>query len=56
MLIFCILLIFALIFTTFDREAYLLDTSKKSHLKHVLYVHEKFKISDFYVFQSNAAT
>jgi len=53
MLIFCIVLIFARIFMTFDRFCCIDD--KKSHLTHVLRAREVQNF-DFQVSQGNAAT
>jgi len=53
--IFCMVLIFELILTTFGISFICWIDDIKSHLKRVLRTRE-LQISDFYVFQSNAAT
>jgi len=55
MLIFCMVLIFALILMTSVISFVCWTDDKKSHLKRVLYAC-KVHISDFKVFQGNAAT
>ena len=55
MLIFCMVLVFALILTTFGISFMCWIDDKKSHLKRVLGAWE-LQISDFSVFQGNAAT